>query len=685
MANSEDKNHDVVAILDAGAQYGKLIDRRVRELNVDADVLPLSTRADALLQQPPRRARARYRALIVSGGPKSVYAPDAPDYDPRIFRLGVPVLGICYGMQMMNREFGGVVDKKPTREDGQFDVDIVASSRLFAGLGPTTETVLLTHGDSVTEVPDGFRVTAKSGDIVAAIDDEARSLYGVQFHPEVDLTTNGRAMLKNFLYDVAGCTGTYTTETRQEACIRDIQTAVGPSKRVLSLVSGGVDSAVCTALLHKALGRERVIAVHVDNGFMRKNESDDVERSLKRIGVDLDVVRASQAFYHATTTVAVEVPSSSSSRRRRTKPLSQTTNPEVKRKIIGDTFVHVFEDHLKTLSLSADDVILAQGTLRPDLIESASSIASAKAEAIKTHHNDTELVRALRARGRIVEPLKDFHKDEVRALGVELGLPLSLVQRHPFPGPGLAIRVLCAVRPYVDVDYRETEAKLKLMLSFARAPKQLLLTQIREATSDAEAAFLAKISDDDICGHLLPIRSVGVQGDGRTYSYVAALSVAVASPDWSALIRLAKIIPRVVHRVNRVVYVFGAVVEHPVRDVTPTLLSPDVLSILRQCDCVAHETLRDAGCEERVSQMPVVCVPVHFDRPLGGREPSSRRSIVIRTFVTNDFMTGVPAVPGRDLPETVVMEMAEKIGRVAGISRVMYDLTAKPPGTTEWE
>lgn len=618
----------VLGILDAGAQYGKLIDRGVRENNVEAELLPMDISASIL--------KKNYRALIISGGPESVYGKNAPKYDPKIFNLDIPILGICYGMQLLNYAQGGKVEHLPRREDGPATVIIKTNSPLFKGLKQTQD-VLLTHGDTVTKLALGYRVIAMSGDLIAGIENQEKQFYGVQFHPEVDLTKNGRQILRNFLYEIAKFDGSYTLEDREIKAIDYIKSKIKNSHAFV-LVSGGVDSTTAAAFVTKAIGKDKVHALHIDNGFMRQNESSLVKVSLEKFGLNLRVFNAQDQFLNATTEINGQ----------QTPPLRECIEPEQKRKIVGDTFMRVAEQALSEMNIPEDDIFLVQGSLRPDLIESASTAlkSSKKADTIKTHHNDTQLVRKLRDKGKIIEPLGDYHKYEVRELAASLGLPPEIVWRQPFPGPGLCIRILCADKPYITEDFDQINQQLK---EFGKGKYQATL---------------------------LPIRTVGVQGDGRTYSYLVGLS---GKPNWPELVEIAREIPKLIHNVNRIAYIFGKAVRGSITEITPTRVTVETLNQLRQADAIVNAILLHHNLIQSISQVPVILFPVSFGI-------SGNRSIGIRTMITRDFMTGIPALPGKELPIAALQQMVDSIMKeVPGISRVVYDLTCKPPGTTEWE
>lgn len=604
-----------VAILDTGAQYGKNVDRRVRGLGVDTDFLPVGTSWEELQQ---------YGAIIIPGGPDSVYKEGSPRCDPRVFsdENHPPVLGICYGMQLMNHTLGGAVERTAS-EYGQRIAILEQDSMLFGDL-EQEQKVLMSHGDTVTEVPDGFRVTARSNGAIAAMENREKRLYAVQFHPEVKTTERGKDILGRFLFEISGFKGDFTIEDREAKAIKEIREKVGQSP-VSLLVSGGVDSTVLSALLRKALPADQIHAFHFDNGFMRKDESEKVRKALEAIGVTLEVIDASQDFLTA---------------------VGNSVDPEFKRKTIGDVFLTKARQLMIDRGFNPDEVFFAQGTLRPDLIESGSKVASGKADGIKTHHNDSPLAREFRDAGRLLEPLQELHKDEVRELGANLGLPKEMVLRQPFPGPGLAIRIIGA-----DTD------SLTLPDSAHEAMKH--------------------IGDPDINATLLPVMSVGVQGDERSYKHVVGLS---GKEDWNKLLKLAEEIPEKVKEVNRVVYVFGKrILEYGIKDRTVTIPSREVEQA-QLADDIVNEVLLKYDLLEKLSQVPVILTGVNFGK-------KGKRSVVIRTFITDDFYTGVPAIPGSEyMPEDALNEMVDRIvEEVPGISRVMYDLTSKPPGTTEWE
>lgn len=629
---------DSIAILDAWSQYGKLVDKKVRWLWYNTKIYDITTSAEQLENDG-------IRVVIITGSGSSVNDTNSLTIDPNILSENFSVLGICYGLQLINKLAWGEVISGGDREEWQEDILISPESPLFLNL-EWTQKVLLTHGDSVMpeNIAHGYEsiATSKAG-IVAAIQNTSKKIFWVQFHPEVDLTENGEIIFENFLQHVAWLSKNFKIEDREEQAIKLIREKVG-KKKVLSLVSGWVDSSVCTALLAKALPSEQIIALHIDNGFMRHKESERVMKDLQALWVDLHIIDASNDFYNATTII----------KEKKTPILSEVTDPEMKRLIIWDTFIKVQQREVEKLWLDPNEVMLAMGTLRPDLIESASKLASSNATKIKTHHNDTDLVRSLRDKWQVVEPLTELHKDEARALGESLWLSHELVWRQPFPGPGLAIRIICANDPYITEEFDRIQNQLR------------------------------NFETENIKTTLIPIRTVGVQGDGRSFSYLVGLS---GEGTWEEREKIAKSIPKSIRQVNRIVHIFGDTVSDEVRDITPTHLTPDVIKQLQLADNIVNEILLKYNLTRTLSQVPVILFPVGFGE-------DGKRSIAIRTFITNDFMTGVPAIPWKTkdasgkviMTDSILDEIVQRIlSEVPWIGRVVYDLTGKPPGTTEWE
>lgn len=494
-----------ILIIDFGSQFTQLITRRVREANVYSEIHSHKISVNEVLKFNPS-------GIILSGGPMSVYDQDAPDFDAGILKIKIPILGICYGLQILTEKFGGKVEPAKDREYGRALLNVIKSSPLFNGISQTSQ-VWMSHGDYITKLPDGFDTVAKSDHTpIAAISNEDKRIYGVQFHPEVVHTIEGKKIIDNFLYDICNCKGEWNPHNFVDSTVQEIKSKVNKSKAICAL-SGGVDSTVAAVLVKKAIG-ENLICLHIDTGLMRKNESQKIREVFdEKLALNHIHIDASELFISR---------------------LKNISDPEQKRKIIGSTFIEVFEQEAKKIK---DVEFLVQGTLYPDVIESVSVKGSSV--TIKSHHNVGGLPEKMNL--KLIEPFRTLFKDEVRNVGRELNIPEEFIQRHPFPGPGLAVRVLGPV----------DKEKLEML-------------------READDIFIKSIIDSEIYNDiwqafavLLPVQSVGVMGDARTYEYVLALravtSVDGMTADWyyfehDFLSNVSNKIINKVRGINRVVY-----------------------------------------------------------------------------------------------------------------------------------
>ncbi len=569
-------------MLDAGGQYCHLIARRVRELGVYAEVRASET--------PAAELQGR-KGIIISGGPSSVYEPGSPTMDRAVFDLDAGVLGICYGQQLMAHLLDGHVRKGTRGEYGQAMLTVERAEGVLAGLAGS-EQVWMSHRDQVEGLPEGFEIFGSTDTCpVAAIGNAGSRRYGVQFHPEVVHTPSGQKILENFVFGVCGCERDWDPRGRIPLVEKQIREVAG-ERNVFFFVSGGVDSSVAYRLCLDALGPERVRGAYVDTGLMREGETDFVREALQ-----VEIVDAQAPFLDA---------------------LAGAVDPETKRHIIGEQFVTVQDRILQQGHYLGSDWILGQGTIYPDTIESG---GTARADVIKTHHNRVPGIQKLIDEKRIIEPLATFYKDEVREIGRELGLPGELLDRHPFPGPGLAIRLLCSHEDHP----------------------------------------IEKLDE----GWLIPVHSVGVQGDLRSYRPVLGIE-----PPWD--VRQATEIINRTTRANRVIGLAGGAALGSLR-VHRATLSADRLERLRRADGIVRRLSHESGFDNAVWQFPVVLIPV------GGEQ--NRDSVVLRPIHSVDGMTAQSVVMDSGLLEAMVAELLA----VEGVAAVFYDLTHKPPATIEWE
>jgi GMP synthase (glutamine-hydrolysing) len=591
-----------IVVLNAGGQYCHLIARRIRELGVHAVVADINR---------PASDFQGTRGIIISGGPASVTEPASPAVDPRIYDLGVPILGICYGHQLMAKDLDGRVARGTIKEYGHSSLH-TSESPLFRGLPQRELTVWMSHGDTVIDAPPAFEIIGETGDCkIAAMQHPGRRLFGLQFHPEVVHTEFGAEIYRNFVFDVCGCTADWDPRARVEQVMDDIR-ARAAGRKVFFLISGGVDSTVAFYCCYRALGPGRVLGLYVDTGFMREGDAEAIEHLVREAGPQaIHVADRSADFFGR---------------------LAGVTNPERKRTIIGDTFLAVQEDEFARLGLREEEWLLGQGTIYPDTIESGGARHSAR---IKTHHNRVQRIQRLIEQGKVIEPLVEFYKDEVRVLGEQLGLPHEVVWRHPFPGPGLAVRCLCG----------ESAAAVE--------PPGLPLPA-------------------GINGWIVPVRTVGVQGDERSYSRLLAVE---GFTDAETAGAFARRITNEHRMINRVVVVAARRDGRGVAGLAihPCTLTRERIALLREADDVVTHIVRKHALYDAIWQFPVAMIP------LGSA--AGRETIVLRPVNSRDGMTADFA----KLPPAVIDEIAAALGQLERVDAVLYDVTNKPPATIELE
>ena len=601
-------NDDFLAVLDFGSQYAHLIAKRIRHLGVYTEIFPPSIDTDRL---------EAAKGIILSGGPASVFAEDVPAFNPEILNLSQPILGLCYGHQLMAKHFGGSVANTGQGEFGKASLRQLNPSPLWKDVTDNSQ-VWMSHQDSVTELPQGFQVIGEtiSGSL-AALQHQERPLFSLQFHPEVTDTLAGTQILSNFV-ELCKAHPSWSMERFIEQTKNELQQQVG-EHNVLMFLSGGVDSSVAFALLNEALSKERVLGLFIDNGFLRLNEAEQILQRYEQLGYDNVVGRDySEAFLEA---IAGEV------------------DPQRKRHQVGNTFLAVREKLLEELKLNPGEWLLGQGTLYPDIIESG---GTEHAKVIKSHHNRVDAIQDLIAKGQVVEPLKELYKDEVRRVGDLLGLPKEIVWRHPFPGPGLSINVLCS---------RE----------------DTILQPEHKKTLDTLHQYLPPTQ-----ASLLPVRSVGVQGDQRTYTEPAVL---LGPTDWEWLENTSIQLTNQVRAINRVVAYLPLQPTEQLLNwrARRAFCDKPRLDLLRAAEAHVSETFANHGWLGRIFQLLVILLPISQD--------GHQDSIVLRPVISEDVMTARFA----PVDWQVLHELLPQLYALDGIASVFFDITHKPPATFGWE
>jgi GMP synthase (glutamine-hydrolysing) len=605
--------HDTIGVIDFGGQYAHLIATKVRRLRVLAEI-----------RQPEDAIEAfrHYKGLILSGSPSlSAFGEDSA-YNKAIYDLDVPILGFCFGHQEIAKHYGGTVIHGG-REWGHARLHVVRPHALFAGLAPV-EQVWMSHFDSVTSVgPDfeelGYTLLDEgegAGHRFAAIGSDTLRRYGFQYHPEVDDTVHGDEMIGNFVLGICGCRPSWTMERYLEEQVERVRGQVG-DRSVFLLASGGVDSTVAARLFGRAIGSDRLHLLHVDNGLMRKNESRDVMVLLRGLGLgtNLHFIDATADFLGA---------------------LDGVVEPEKKRQIIGDAFVRVFEREARRLGI--EDHLLGQGTIYPDTIETG---GTKRADTIKTHHNRVPVIEEMIAAGKVVEPLAELYKVEVRELGERLGIPHDVIWRHPFPGPGLGVRLLCSKG-----------------------------VEDREGFDTMEPAVRAVAARYGLASLVLPIRSVGVKADLRSYEHPVLVG---GDQPWERLLEAAGMLFKEVAGINRCIWNLGSRMPKCARPLAGTVTAGR-LDLLREADALVMDGLCRYGLSRDVWQCPTVLVPLEIDG-------AGREFVIVRPIHSERAMTATPAI----LPPALLDDLRRDVLALPGVSGLALDVTTKPPGTIEWE
>ncbi|MEA2095777.1 MAG: glutamine-hydrolyzing GMP synthase [Candidatus Cloacimonadota bacterium] len=617
-----------IAIVDFGGQYTHLIARRIRELGVYSEIInPEDFKTDNEIV-----------GIIFSGGPQSVNAEDAYKINLNLKTNEIPILGICYGHQLLAKMVGGEIESGENKEYGFTSVTCETENSKLLNRLNSKQKVWMSHGDHVSILPKDFKVTA-STDSVEIVAYESDKYFGLQFHPEVTHTDNGMKMLDNFI-EVCTSERDWKVENFKQELIDEIRQKVRGRKLVL-LLSGGVDSLVALELCIQAVGNENVFSIHVDTGFMRQNESTEIMEHFDKLGFEnIKIINAEELYLNE---------------------LKGVVEPEAKRLIIGKLFVDIANEELAELS-KEEEFLLVQGTIYPDTVESGSTD---KGALIKTHHNRVSEVQKMMDEGKIIEPIKELYKDEVRELGEELGLPKTLVHRHPFPGPGLAIRVICSDTEINDCHAERSRSATKKSVSFDSAQDDTITTQ--DGFEKEETKLNEILNKFELEGSILPIKSVGVQGDFRTYHHPAVIWFKERiAPDWKILNECSAKVINKLKTVNRLIFSLQPAIDLKLEKL---YLEKQNLDKLRKVDAILRT---ETDHIPEIWQMPVVSLPLFNE---------TGQAFVMRPVCSTDAMTA--SVYEMDFKE--FKRLSNLISTIDGVGNLLYDITTKPPGTIEWE